>query len=626
MSDSYKTKKRVEKVAPFKKALTLTMRAISEDHELEVIYGVDRPSVSGQKARLPDPSFVTKAQEITLLRGSADMLALTHALHNENMHTKLSPPDPTAKSVFNMAEQARIAAVGASQMKGMATNLNADFAEKLKKRGVRKPTSTEDAPMDIALALLLREKIAGLKPPTKYAENLNLWRDYFDDKAGDLLNNIANNKDDQFEFAKDLYDLLRAFDMGNDLGDLESNQDQDMNDSAEGGAQEAGLNDADEEAEEGETDCNDEMQGENPEDSDQMMDADSDQVGDFEDADGDEDASENESSELDPNHPNFDPEKAPYSAYSTEFDEIIHAEEICEEFELVKLREHLDNQMQNLQGAVSRLANKLMRLLLAQQNRSWEFDLEEGLLDAAKLARVIADPLLPLSFKQEKDTDFKDTIVTLLIDNSGSMRGRPITIAAICGDVLARTLERCNVKVEILGFTTRAWKGGQSRENWLNQNKPKHPGRLNDLRHIIYKRADTPYRRSKNNLGLMMREGLLKENIDGEALSWAHNRLLARPEHRRILMVISDGAPVDDSTLSANVGNYLEKHLREMIAYIENKSPIELVAIGIGHDVTRYYDRAITINDAEELGGAITNQLAELFVHDVKTRKNKREK
>ncbi len=624
MAESYKLKKRAEKVAPFKKALSLTMRAISEDQELAVIYGVDRPSVTGQKARLPDPSFISNSEEITLIRGSADMLALTHALHNESLHNKLNPTEPDAKAVFNMAEQARVAAIGASQMSGMARNLNADFAEKLQKRGIRTPNSTEDAPMDVALALLLREKIAGLKPPKKYAKNLDLWRDYFDEKAGALLDNISTHKDDQLEFAKDLYELLRAFDMGDDLGNIDQDPNQEMNDDGQDGAQESGMADAEQEAAE-QTDTEQEADGDATEDSEQIMDADSDQVGDLEDAEGD-DSSDSETSELDPNSPNFDPEKAPYGAFTTEFDEIIHAEEICEEFELAKLREHLDSQMQHLQGAVSRLANKLMRLLLAQQNRSWEFDLEEGLLDAAKLARVIADPLLPLSFKQEKDTDFKDTIVTLLIDNSGSMRGRPITIAAICGDILARTLERCNVKVEILGFTTRAWKGGQSRENWLNQDKPKYPGRLNDLRHIIYKRADTPYRRAKNNLGLMMREGLLKENIDGEALNWAHARLLGRPEHRRILMVISDGAPVDDSTLSANIGNYLERHLRDVIEYIETKSPIELLAIGIGHDVTRYYERAITINDAEELGGAITNQLAQLFAQDLRIKKTKRER
>ncbi len=616
MSEIYKFKKITEKVAPFKKALSLTMRAVSDDYELEVIYGVDRPSISGQKARLPDPSFISKRKEITLIRGNADMLALTHALHSEVTHNELSPASPDAKAVFNMAEQARIAAVGAAQMKGMGRNLNADFVEKLQKRGVRTASDINDAPLDIALALLLREKIAGLKPPKKYAKNLDVWRDFFTEKSGDLIEKIAKNKDNQFEFARDIYALLHAFDMGDETGDFEDHKNQNMDNQAESSAQEAGLDDDAQQADGGDDEQQaDETTGEAEADSEELTDTQTEQTGDLEDVDGDE-SSDNESSELDPNSPNFNPEKAPYRVYTTEFDEMVHAEDICDEFELAKLREHLDGQMQNLQGATSRLANKLMRLLLAQQNRSWEFDLEEGMLDAAKLARVIADPLLPLSFKQEKDTDFKDTIVTLLIDNSGSMRGRPITIAAICGDVLARTLERCNVKVEILGFTTRAWKGGQARTEWLDSNKPKHPGRLNDLRHIIYKGADTPYRRSKNNLGLMMREGLLKENIDGEALVWAHNRLLGRSEHRRILMVISDGAPVDDSTLNTNIGNYLEKHLRETIDYIEEKSPVELLAIGIGHDVTRYYSRAITINDAEQLGGAITNQLAQLFAPD----------
>ena len=302
-----------------------------------------------------------------------------------------------------------------------------------------------------------------------------------------------------------------------------------------------------------------------------------------------------------------------YKPFTTKFDEVIHAEDLCDSDELTRLRAYLDKQLAHLQGVVGRLANRLQRRLMAQQNRSWEFDLEEGTLDPARLPRVVMDPFQPLSFKQEQDTNFRDTVVTLLLDNSGSMRGRPITVAATCADILARTLERCGVKVEILGFTTRAWKGGQARESWLQSGKPANPGRLNDLRHIIYKSADAPWRRARKNLGLMMREGLLKENIDGEALDWAHKRLLGRPEQRRILMVISDGAPVDDSTLSVNPGNYLERHLRFIIEEIETRSPVELIAIGIGHDVTRYYRRAVTIVDAEELGGVMTEKLAELF-------------
>ena len=302
-----------------------------------------------------------------------------------------------------------------------------------------------------------------------------------------------------------------------------------------------------------------------------------------------------------------------YKAYTTKFDEVVDADELCDPEELQRLRDYLDKQLQNLHSVVARLANRLQRRLMAQQNRSWEFDLEEGVLDTARLPRIIIDPQQPLSFKQEKDMAFRDTVVTLLLDNSGSMRGRPITVAATCADILARTLERCGVKVEILGFTTRAWKGGQSREAWLQAGKPANPGRLNDLRHLIYKSADAPWRRARKNLGLMMREGLLKENIDGEALDWAHQRLLGRPEQRKILMMISDGAPVDDSTLSVNPGNYLERHLRYVIEEIETRSPVELIAIGIGHDVTRYYKRAVTIVDAEELGGAMTEKLAELF-------------
>ena len=313
-----------------------------------------------------------------------------------------------------------------------------------------------------------------------------------------------------------------------------------------------------------------------------------------------------------------------YKVYCNTFDEIVEADDLCDAEELTRLRAYLDKQLANLQGVVARLANRLQRRLMAQQNRSWDFDIEEGILDTAKLMRVIIDPMHPLSFKVEKDTQFRDTVVTLLLDNSGSMRGRPITVAATCADILARTLERCGVKTEILGFTTRAWKGGQSREKWLGGGKPANPGRLNDLRHIIYKAADEPWRRARRNLGLMMREGLLKENIDGEALIWAHNRLLGRPEQRRILMVISDGAPVDDSTLSVNSGNYLERHLRQVITDIEGRSPVELIAIGIGHDVTRYYKRAVTIVDAEELGGAMTEKLAELFDDKVTPQKTGR--
>ena len=312
-----------------------------------------------------------------------------------------------------------------------------------------------------------------------------------------------------------------------------------------------------------------------------------------------------------------DPEAFGYKVFTRAFDEIVNAEELCDTDELDRLRAFLDKQLQALHGAVARLANRLQRRLLAQQNRGWDFDLDEGMIDAARLARVIVDPMHPLTFKQERDTQFRDTVVTLLLDNSGSMRGRPIMVAACCADILARTLERCGVKVEILGFTTRAWKGGHAREAWLNALKPPLPGRLNDLRHIVYKSADAPWRRSRRNLGLMMREGLLKENIDGEALAWAHARLLARPEQRRILMMISDGAPVDDSTLSVNSGSYLERHLRQVIEEIETRSPVELLAIGIGHDVTRYYRRAVTVTDAEELAGVMTEKLAELFDEDL---------
>jgi cobaltochelatase CobT len=492
----------------------------------------------------------------------------------------------------------------------MAQNLTAMLDQRYKRRAAMPPGDTKDAPLEDALALMVRERLTGARPPDTAAEMVDLWRPWIEDKAKRYLDDLGGAIDDQQRFARMSRELIAALDMADELG-----EDPDESEESE------------QDQEEGEGDSEDQAESDQQEQTAASED--------MQEGEGDSDESLDEAGEIDADQApdDMDPEEAPqgdrpwrpqlpfsnmaredfYTVYTNQFDEEVGADELCDHDELARLRNYLDKQLSNMQGVVARLANRLQRRLMAQQNRSWDFDLEEGVLDAARLSRVVTDPLHPLSFKVETETRFRDTVVTLLLDNSGSMRGRPITVAATCADILARTLERCGVKVEILGFTTRAWKGGQSREKWLAGGKPASPGRLNDLRHIVYKSADVPWRRARRNLGLMMREGLLKENIDGEALIWAHNRLLGRPEARRIMMVISDGAPVDDSTLSVNSGNYLERHLRQVITEIETRSPVELIAIGIGHDVTRYYKRAVTIVDAEELGGAMTDKLAELF-------------
>jgi cobaltochelatase CobT len=458
---------------------------------------------------------------------------------------------------------------------------------------------------------MVLEKLTGRAAPRSGEKIVGLWRTFIEDKAGADLESLSDKLEDQTAFARVVRDMLASMDMAEELGEdqLDEENDDDAEDQPQGEdqQQESGETDSgsdDSESDDAEASAEEQEAGET-----EAVDATADEMSDDEDVDA-----ETPGEARRPNDPFANLSRdVDYKIFTQAFDETIGAEELCDEEELDRLRAFLDKQLASLQGVVGRLANRLQRRLMAQQNRSWDFDLEEGVLDTARLTRVVIDPMQPLSFKQERDTQFRDTVVTLLLDNSGSMRGRPITVAATCADILARTLERCGVAVEILGFTTRAWKGGQSREKWLKDGKPPNPGRLNDLRHIIYKSADAPWRRARRNLGLMMREGLLKENIDGEALLWAHSRLIGRPEQRRILMMISDGAPVDDSTLSVNPGNYLERHLRAVIDLIETRSPVELIAIGIGHDVTRYYRRAVTIVDAEELAGAMTEQLAALF-------------
>jgi cobaltochelatase CobT len=594
---------------PFKRAVTQTTRAIAGDGAVEVLFTTEPPGLAGKTARLPEPSRIPSKGEIAVIRGHADAAALSVACHNPVLHEALAPSGGEARAVFEAIEQARVEAIGARRMQGVAANLAARMEQRYERSRFADVTDRADAPLPDALGLLVREKLTGQAPPAKARAVVNLWRRWIEGRARSVLDRMPDTLFDQEAFGRLTRDLLAALNLADQL---DQREDENSNEESEN---DQSSSEADESAD---GDQRSELAADARADQETLSEE---TLDDNEDGSSDRLDREADASELprrsEPCRPNLsvldDPEAFGYKVFTRAYDEIVNAEELCDADELDRLRAFLDKQLVALHGAVARLANRLQRRLLAQQNRGWDFDLDEGLIDAARLARVVVDPMHPLSFKQERETDFRDTVVTLLLDNSGSMRGRPIMVAACCADILARTLERCGVKVEILGFTTRAWKGGHSREAWLNALKPPLPGRLNDLRHIVYKSADAPWRRARRNLGLMMREGLLKENIDGEALDWAHKRLLARTEQRKILMMISDGAPVDDSTLSVNAGNYLERHLRWVIEDIETRSPVELIAIGIGHDVTRYYRRAVTIVDAEELGGAMTDKLAELF-------------
>ncbi|UZF90450.1 cobaltochelatase subunit CobT [Bosea sp. NBC_00550] len=601
---------------PLKRAISGAMKAIARKPEMEIVFAADKPSLVGERARLPEPPRKLTPADVSILRGHADSMALRLACHDVAIHRRAAPEGDAARAVFDAVEQARVESIGARRMSGMAGNITAMLEDRYHRGGrYEEITDRADAPLEDALALMVRERLTGLKPPKAAEKIVELWREQIEAKAGSDLDRLAKTVEDQRGFARTVRDMLAALDMADQTaqGD-ESEEDEDNQDqSSEDQQQQEGESEQESGADRSEVEVSEDATEELQEGASEASDA---PAGDWDEED---DSSESEEAGEAPRPRESRGNERPqtdYKAYTVKFDEIVTAEELCDAEELTRLRAYLDKQLAHLQGVVARLANRLQRRLMAQQNRSWQFDLEEGALDPARLPRIIIDPFQPLSFRQESDVNFRDTVVTLLIDNSGSMRGRPITVAATCADILARTLERCGVKVELLGFTTRAWKGGLSREAWLQSGKPANPGRLNDLRHIIYKAADAPWRRARKNLGLMMREGLLKENIDGEALDWAHKRLLGRPEQRKILMVISDGAPVDDSTLSVNAGNYLERHLRHIIAEIETRSPVELIAIGIGHDVTRYYRRAVTIVDAEELGGVMTEKLAELFEED----------
>jgi cobaltochelatase CobT len=595
----------------FKRATAGVLRAMAHaDAEVQVAFQPGPSGVAGKRVRLPLPTRALPANEMAKLRGAADAAALKLRHHDEALHASRIPTRREAKEVFDALEQVRVEAVGSQHMAGVAANLRAKLIEECEAEGYDRMTRKDQMPLPAALGLIARERLTGEAAPEAAHRVLDLWRDTIGEDAEKALAEMATTAEDQGAFARAARKLLTALDLAEAEMEAESEQ---QDEEGEEGGESTPQQDQSGEGQ-SQSDQEDEMLGAQPE---QMQGEASDEEAEESEEDGaaadgdDKPGGPQQRREV----PQVD-DTTRYHAFSTQFDEVVAADDLCDADELTRLRQQLDQQLSHLQGVVSKLANRLQRRLLAQQQRAWDFDLEEGILDVARLARIVANPTHSLSYKRERETDFRDTVVTLLIDNSGSMRGRPITVAAMCSDILARTLERCAVKTEILGFTTRAWKGGQSRERWVAEGKARNPGRLNDLRHVIYKPADAPWRRARKNLGLMLREGLLKENIDGEALEWAYKRLLARPEHRRILMVISDGAPVDDSTLSVNPGNYLERHLRKVIGEIESRNAVELVAIGIGHDVTRYYRRAVTIVDAEELGGTMMKKLAELFDED----------
>jgi len=605
------SKRKETPTEPLKRAIGLTVRAIAGHGDIEVGFAAGPAEYSPKHVQLPEPSRVPSQREIAVIRGWADSFALTAGCHDAKLHGKLAPNSGPARLVFEAAERARVEALGCNRMTGMARNLTARIEDQYAHGRYALVKTKADAPLEDAVALMIRERLTGLPPPENAKAIVEVWREAIEKRGAKVLARLDTLAEDQESFGRLIRDLLRALDLTEESVDA----DRDENESEEENERDDAEGDADEN-EDGDQGSSEQST------EDSSVSGDLNEVNEKAEASGVEQLDDMQEQEEpfetpEPWRPNTsvldDPEAFGYRVFTREFDEEIGAEQLSSPEELERLRAYLDRELRSLSSAVSRLANRLQRRLLAQQNRAWDFDLEEGTLDASRLPRVIMDPMHALSFKRERDTDFRDTVVTLLLDNSGSMRGRPIMVAACCADILARTLERCGVKVEILGFTTRAWKGGQAREQWLAAGKPQAPGRLNDLRHIVYKTADAPWRRAKRSLALMMREGLLKENIDGEALAWAHRRLLARPEQRRILMMISDGAPVDDSTLSVNTGCYLEQHLRHVIDEIEMRSPVELIAIGIGHDVTRYYRRAVTITDPSELAGAMTDKLVELF-------------
>ncbi len=606
-----------KKLAEFQNATAATIKAIAANKlkNREIQFFGNTTRFTSKQITIAKSSNDFDETIVNKTRGESDEVSLKLQYHDKTIHSKLKPTSELASTIFNLAEDTRIERIGSKKFFGVKKNLQKLIEKKFETNLIAPPGSDDTTSFINAMHLYLRKKLSEAPIPENSKKTMSLWEPWLEKRVGKFISDLSKNINDQELFGKNINNLLTA--LKSELGELDDKNNDSDDDSNEEGSDEENSDDqnntsqgdGEEENEEG-IETGVEENTESSSDENEFSDDD------IENNEGE--GNEELISKQQNNQNQSDNKSNAYKIFTNKYDEIINATDLCDNDELLRLRKTLDKQLENLQGAVARLANKLQRKLQARQNRTWEFDLEEGMLDAAKLARVVSNPLFPLSYKVEKDTKFKDTIVSILIDNSGSMRGRPITIAAISADILARTLERCGVKVEILGFTTKAWKGGQSREQWINEGKATNPGRLNDLRHIIYKSADAPWRRAKNSLGLMLREGILKENIDGEALIWAHERIYHRYEERKILMVISDGAPVDDTTLSANSGNYLEKHLKLIINFIENQSPVELIAIGIGHDVTRYYKKAVTLTDAEHLAGAMTEQLADLFDENVK--------
>jgi len=605
-------------VDEFRRVTGAAIRAVGERNDIQVSFapgaaGGGQTGLIGSEARLTAPSRHMPANEVACTRGEADAIALKLKHHNIKTHGRESPRTPLAREIFNAIETARVEAIGSTQMAGVAQNLTANLEEHCRQKGYARVNARQENNLAEVMRLLVREAVTGQAVPSTAKAMVDSWRNELSSQVRDDIGQLSDVLENQRAFAKATRRLLQDMQLEDMQEDAESDSEDESEDQDENQQQPD-----DQQSKGGEKDKS-ESSVEMEADAAQAESTEAEEADDTEDSDMDMEAGDEQPGRPSKRHePDFNRgrNEPSYRAFTTQFDEVVDAAELCDADELTRLRHMLDQQLSHLQAVVAKLANRLQRRLLAKQNRSWNFNLEEGLLDAARLPRVIANPELPLSYKQESDTEFRDTVVSLLIDNSGSMRGRPITVAAMTGDILARTLERCGVKVEILGFTTRMWKGGQSREAWIAGGKPSNPGRLNDLRHIVYKSADAPWRRARKNLGLMLREGILKENIDGEALLWAHQRLIGRTEQRKILMVISDGAPVDDSTLSVNPGNYLEHHLRQVIDWIELRSPVELIAIGIGHDVTRYYRRAVTLVDVEQLGGTVLEQLASLFEED----------
>lgn len=605
----------------FKDANAAALRAIAGKKDIDIVYTAaetaDRKLALTQpgKARLPVPSVSLSAKEKGVMRGAADAEGIRIKHHNSTLHRRLAPQDKDARAVFDALEQARIEVLGGQDMPGIRKNLSAVLDAKCTRLGYHNLNDRPNDTLADGIHALVREELTGETLPPGAQKLADLWRPWLHEKLGtNGISELGKSLSDQKAYAARTSAILSQLQLNASGESAEAEEDEQQEESGKSEQQDQKQQTPETQEEQqqdggGEEEDGDPDDDAESEDSGSQGEADPSSIHQDDDTDSDNDAYMQRVERPDPSAG----PGTTYQIYTNQFDEIVNAEDLADAEELYRLRALLDKQLVHLQAVVAKLANRLQRKLLARMQRSWQFDMEEGYLDPARLARIVANPTIPLSFKQERETDFKDTVVCILLDNSGSMRGRPITIAAMCADILARTLERCAVKVEILGFTTRAWKGGKARDMWLQNGRPQTPGRLNDLRHIIYKSADAPWRRSRKNLGLMLKEGILKENIDGEALAWAYNRLAPRPEDRKILMVISDGAPVDDSTLSVNPSNILEKDLRHVIDWIELVDKVDLTAIGIGHDVTQYYRKAITISDADELGEALIGKLTELF-------------